>query len=71
MSGGPLYGADNAVLGINLGINVRYTWIADLHDPNSIGHARRNSYYLSTDIIQAEWELYQRSLAQNQLAQAQ
>ncbi|SDS23631.1 hypothetical protein SAMN05216421_1153 [Halopseudomonas xinjiangensis] len=70
MSGGPLYGADKAVLGINLGFGLDYQWYSDLDDPNSIGHSKRNSYYLSTDVIRAEWELFQRSLPQNQITQA-
>jgi hypothetical protein len=70
MSGGPLYGADKAVLGINLGFGLDYQWYSDLDDPHSIGHAKRNSYYLSTEVIRAEWELFQRSLPQNQITQA-
>lgn len=70
MSGGPLYGKDKAVLGINLGFGLDYRWYTDLDDPHSIGHSKRNSYYLSTDVIRAEWELFQRSLSHNQITQA-
>lgn len=70
MSGGPLYGEDKAVLGINLGFGLDYKWYSDLDDPNSIGHSSRNSYYLSTDVIRAEWEAYQQSLSQNHYTQA-
>ncbi len=62
MSGGPLYGAtDKAVLGINIGLGLRFTWVHDLDDPLSIAHAPRNAYYISTRDVQAEWEIYQAS----------
>jgi hypothetical protein len=62
MSGGPVYGSeDKAVLGINIGLGLRFTWLSDLDDPLSIGHARRNAFYISTRDVQAEWEIYQAS----------
>lgn len=60
MSGGPLYGAqDKAVLGINIGLGLTFTWLKDLDDPLSIGHAKRNAYYIATRDVQAEWDIYQ------------
>lgn len=61
MSGGPLYGEDKAVLGINIGLGLDYKWLDDLDDPLSIGHSSRNGYFISTKDIQAEWEAFQAS----------
>lgn len=67
MSGGPLYGSDRAVLGINIGLGLDYQWLDDLDDPLSIGHARRNGYFISTKDIQAEWEAFQASQRESRL----
>lgn len=59
MSGGPLYGSDGKVLGINIGLNIGR--IQTLGQPTELSPSRlpRVSYYIPYHEIEKEWRVFQ------------
>lgn len=53
MSGGPVYGTDDAVVGITVGI-----YLPQLPLPPSLGNSKPLTVYVPYDIIQREWQLF-------------
>ncbi|SDI27005.1 hypothetical protein SAMN05216189_1003208 [Pseudomonas delhiensis] len=53
MSGGPVYGADQAVVGITVGI-----YLPHLPLPASLASSKPLTVYVPYDIIQREWQLF-------------
>ncbi|WP_165671681.1 trypsin-like peptidase domain-containing protein [Metapseudomonas otitidis] len=53
MSGGPVYGADDAVVGMTVGI-----YLPSLPLPPSLANSETLTVYVPYDIIQREWQLY-------------
>ncbi|WP_137823310.1 serine protease [Pseudomonas sp. D(2018)] len=53
MSGGPIYGADDAVVGMTVGI-----YLPRLPLPPSLANSETLTVYVPYDIIQREWQLF-------------